>query len=195
MIMNVGEKVVYPSQGPCRIGAMVKKEFGGKPMKFYPLAVMDDSGDVLFVPVDKIASLGIRQLMEKSEIPKLLRRLSREAETATLPTTAMKWKQRATDNSKLLASGSALDLVKIIGSLTELNERKALTPRDRQVLDRAKRHLICEISAVTGETKNAAEQQIDDALKNTKGTMMGSRRQDPGNNVSRAGVSIIEQTA
>jgi CarD family transcriptional regulator, regulator of rRNA transcription len=195
MIMNVGEKVVYPSQGPCRIGAMVKKEFGGKPMKFYPLAVMDDSGDVLFVPVDKIESLGIRQLMGKSEIPKLLSQLSREAKAAVLPTTAMKWKQRATDNSKLLASGSAFDLAKIIGSLTELNERKALTPRDRQVLDRAKRHLICEISAVTGETKSAAEQRVDDALKNTKGIMTSSKRQDPGSDFSLAGVSIKEQMA
>ena len=137
MILNVGKKVVYPNQGPCRVGPVVKKDFGGRPMDFYPLAVMDDSGNVLFVPVDKIKTLGIRQLMEKS----------------------------ALDNSRLLASGSALDLAQIIGTLTELNGTKALSPRDRQVLDRARRNLICEISEVMGKTKIAAEQQVDDALK------------------------------
>ena len=77
----------------------------------------------------------------------------------------MRWKQRALDNSKLLASGSALDLAQIIGTLTELNGTKALSPRDRQVLDRARKNLICEISEVMGKTKIAAEQQVDDALK------------------------------
>jgi len=164
MLLNVGKKVVYPNQGPCRVGPVVKKDFGGRPMDFYPLAVMDDSGNVLFIPVDKIKALGIRQLMEKSEIPSLLRRLS-QGEPIIVPTTGMKWKQRAIDNSKLLASGSALDLAQIIGTLTELNGTKALSPRDRQVLDRARKNLICEISEVMGKTKIAAEEQVDNALK------------------------------
>ena len=165
MILNVGKKVVYPHQGPCRVGSVVKKDFGGRPTDVYPLALMDDSGDVLFVPVDKVKTLGIRRLMEKSEIPKLLSRLSQKAEMAVLPATPMRWKQRAIDNSKLLASGSASDLAEIIGSLTELDGAKVLSPRDRQVLDRARKILICEISEVTGKTKGAAEQQVDDALK------------------------------
>ena len=165
MIRNAGKKVVYPYQGPCRIGDVIKKDFGGGPTNCYPLTVMDDSGDVLFVPVDKIETLGIRQLLEKSEIPKLLRRLSRKAETLVLPPTALRWKQRAIDNSKLLASGSAFDLAQIIASLTALDGTKALSPRDRQVLDRARKNLICELAEVMGKTKSAAEQHVDDALK------------------------------
>ncbi len=166
MILNVGKKVVYPNQGPCRIGAVVKKDIGGRPGDFYPLVVMDDSGDVLFVPVDKVTTVGIRQLVKKSEIPKLLRLLSQEVEVVNLPNTRMNWKQRAIDNLKLFASGSAFDLATIVGSLTDLNEKKALSPRDREVLDKARKNLICEISEVMGKTKSAAEQQVDDALKN-----------------------------
>jgi RNA polymerase-interacting CarD/CdnL/TRCF family regulator len=147
---------------------VVKKDFGGGPTNCYPLTVMNDSSDVLFVPVDKIETLGIRQLLRKSEIPKLLSRLGEKAETAVLPVTALRWRQRAIDNSKLLASGSALDLVMIIGSLTELDGSKALSPRDRHVLDRARKNLICEISEVTGESKIAAEQKVDNALKAQK---------------------------
>jgi CarD family transcriptional regulator len=165
MIRNVGKKVVYPFQGPCRIGAVIEKDFGGGPTNYYPLTVMDDSGDVLFVPVEKIETLGIRQLLGKSEIPKLLRRLSQKAETAVPLSTALRWKQRAMDNSKLLASGSAFDLAQIIASLTALDGTKALSPRDRQVLDRARKNLICEIAEVMGKTKLAVEQHVDNALK------------------------------
>jgi CarD family transcriptional regulator len=189
MALDVGGKVVYPYQGPCRIGALVKKVFGGRPTSFYSLTVMDGSGDVLFVPVDKVETLGIRQLIEKSEIPGLLSGLRREAETATFPTTAMNWKQRAMDNSKLLASGSPFDLAKIIGSLSQLNETKALSPRDRQMMDKAKKNLICEISEVMGETKSAVEEQVNNALKITEVRMRHSERHDLESNFSQVSAS------
>jgi CarD family transcriptional regulator len=108
--------------------------------------------------VDKIGGLGIRQLMARSEIPKLLGLLRKPAATPT------NWKQRAIDNFKLLTSGSAFDLAEVVESLTELNEARVLSPRDRETLDRARRILICEISEVTGETRTVAEEQVDQAL-------------------------------
>ena len=159
MTLSVGNKVVYPSQGPCLIGAVVKKVVGGRPISFYQLALLDDSGGEVFIPLDKVKDLGIRQLLEKSEIPKLLANLKKTSTTET------NWKQRALDNMKLLTSGSAFDLAKVVESLTALNATKVLSPRDRQTLDRARRRLICEISEVMGETKTAAEEQVNRALE------------------------------
>lgn len=175
MILNVGKRIVYPYRGPCRIGAVVRKDIGGRPENFYPLAPMDGSGDVLFVPVDKVTNLGIRQLVKKSEIPKLLRCLSQEVEVIQAPNARMTWKQRATDNFNLFASGSPFDLARIICSLTDLNETKPLSPRDRDQLDKARKNLICEISEATGETKSAAEQQVNDALEAVKSRSSGSQ--------------------
>jgi CarD family transcriptional regulator, regulator of rRNA transcription len=158
VLLSVGNKIVYPYQGPCLIGAVVQKVVGGRRTSFYQLARLDDIGGALFVPVDKIGDLKIRQLTPRSDIPKLLRRLQRPASTV------INWKQRAIDNLKLLASGSAFDLAEVVESLTELNEARTLSPRDREMLDRARRILICEISEVTGETKNATEDQVDQAL-------------------------------
>ena len=195
MMLDVGNKVVYPSYGPCRIGAVVIKEIGGRRTSFYPLAVMDDSGNVLFVPVDKVNTLGIRRLMEKSEVLKLLSQLNRGTQTAIQPTKAMNWKQRAIDNSALLASGSAFDLAKLIGSLTEMNETKALSPRDRQVLDKARNNLICEISEVTGESGSVAEEQLDDALNIKKGRVGNSERYDLESNGSPVNFRMKKHTA
>jgi RNA polymerase-interacting CarD/CdnL/TRCF family regulator len=103
--------------------------------------------------------------MAKSEIPKLLGHLE------TSVAASKNWKQRDIDNLKLLSSGSAFDLAEIIESLTELNERRTLSPRDRDTLDKARKFLICEISEVMGESKEFTEQQVDNALKLRKDTI------------------------
>jgi len=52
MTFGIGNKVVYPSQGPCLIGAVDDKVVGGRPTSFYRLTLLDDSGDAVFVPVE-----------------------------------------------------------------------------------------------------------------------------------------------
>jgi CarD family transcriptional regulator len=159
LILTSGNKVIYPSQGPCLIGPIIKKVVDGRPVSFYQLALLDGSGGELFVPVDKAQTIGIRPLLNSSDIPKLLGLL-------TKPAGADKdWKQRGNDNSKLLASGSAFDLAEIVKSLTSLSEKKALSSRESQTLEKARKLLICEISEVLGVTKSAAEEQINKALK------------------------------
>ncbi len=162
MILTVGNKVIYPCQGPCLIGAVVKRTVDGGPMMFYQLIVLNDSGGKMFVPVDNVEAVGIRPLLGKSEIPKLLDRLRQSAQVSD------DRRQRTRDNLKLFASGSAFDLAEIVESLTELSETKTLSFGDHRTLDRAKALLISEISEVIEETKEEAEQQVDMALKARK---------------------------
>jgi CarD family transcriptional regulator len=131
-------------------------------MRFYHLTILDDRGGELLVPVDKAQAIGIRPLLEKSEIPKLLNRLKKTSGAAK------DWRQRAYDNLKLLTSGSAFDLAEVIESLTELSKTKALSFRESQTLERARKFLVCEISEVMGETRIAAEEQVDKALRARK---------------------------
>jgi CarD family transcriptional regulator, regulator of rRNA transcription len=159
MNLTVGNKVNYPHQGPCLIDEVVDRVVNGRSMSFYHLAILDDSGGRLLVPTDKVQALGIRRLLERSQIPKLFGQLKKAS------TPALNWKQRAVEHSKLLTSGSPFDLAAVVESLTEINETKALSPRERQTLDRAKKLLICEISEVMGETRSAAEKYIEQALK------------------------------
>src|SRR5689334_18169939 len=101
MRLTVGSKIVYPAQGPCLIGSLVQRVIGGEPQMFYQLIVLSEGGGSLFVPVDKVAAIGIRLLLEQSEIPRLLDQLMKPTKTAD------GWKQRTMNNLKLFASGSA----------------------------------------------------------------------------------------
>ena len=161
MRLTAGDKIVYPSQGPCLIGPIVERIIDDRPLMFYQLVVLNEGGD-LFVPIDKVKSVGIRLLLERSEIPKLLDQLKKPAKAVD------GWKQRNLQNLKLFASGSAFDLAEIVETLTELSETKPLSFGECNKLKRAKQLLICEISEVTGETKEEVEQQLDNALKARK---------------------------
>jgi len=158
MSLAVGNKVIYPSHGPCLIGSIVDKVVDEKAMTFYELNVLNDGRGTLLVPVDKAKAIGIRPLLNKLEIPKVLDRLKRPSRASA------DRKQRVRDNLKLLLSGSAFDLADIVESLTELVETKALSLGERGTLERAKRLLVCEISEVTGQTRQEVEEQIDQAL-------------------------------
>src|SRR5215467_4154280 len=162
VILTSGNKVIYPYQGPCLIGSVIKKVIEDRQISFYQLALLDDSGGELFVPVDKAQTIGIRPLLNSSDIPKVLGLLKEP------PGADKDWKRRATDNIKLLTSGSAFDLAEVVKSLTKLSEEKALSFRESRTLEKARKLLIGEISEVMEETKSAVEEQIDEALKARK---------------------------
>jgi CarD family transcriptional regulator, regulator of rRNA transcription len=158
MVLNIGNKVIYPSHGPCLISSIVDKVVNEQVMTFYELSVLNDGRGTMLVPVEKAKTIGLRPLLKKPEIPRLLDQLKRPSKASS------DRKQRVRDNLKLLLSGSAFDLAEIVESLSELVETKALSQGERGTLERAKRLLVCEIAEVTGETKEEVEQQVDRAL-------------------------------
>jgi len=148
MRLTVGNKVVYPSQGPCRIGHIVKRDVAGTPIRFYHLVILGDSGGKLYVPVEKAQDIGVRLLLDKSEIPKLFGQPKRSLGNG---------RQQAIENSKLFSSGSPFDLAMIVQSLTDLKTTRTLTLGQSRTLEKARRLLICEISEVLEETKEETE--------------------------------------
>jgi CarD family transcriptional regulator len=160
--LEVGNKAIYPGQGPCRISRVVNKVIGGRMTMFYHLTLLDDSGAELFVPVEKADAIGLRLPLKRSEIPKLLGNLKKKFKTPD------GWKLRAIANAKLLASGSAFALTELVASLTELSDTGTLTLGESSTLGKARRLLVREISEVMGETETAAEEKVEQALRSRK---------------------------
>ena len=171
-LLTPGNKAVYPGQGPCRVGFVVKRVVDTRVMTFYHLTMLDDNRGDLYVPVDKARAIGVRALMKKSEIPGLLAQLRKSARVVD------NWKQRGTDNAKMFASGSPRDLAEVVASLTELGDTRSLTLGESGTLGRARRQLICEISEVMGETRAAAEGLVDNALNGRRASNRAPRSAD-----------------
>jgi CarD family transcriptional regulator len=156
--LTSGSRIVYPSQGPCLIKAIVQKTIAEKSLMFYQLLVLNDGGGELFIPIEKMATVGIRLLLSRSEIPQLVDRLSQPA------TSADNYRARSLHISELFASGSAFDLAEIVGSLTELHGIKSLSFREHKALERAKGLLVCEIAEVMEITREVAMGHVEAAL-------------------------------
>lgn len=159
MILKTGDKIVYPSQGPCLIGPIVEMIIDEQPLMFYQLFVLNDCGGDLFIPVEKVEAVGIRLLMQAAEIPRVLEHLAQSV------TVADNYRQRNLHHLKLFASGSAFDLAEIVGALTELRHARSLSFGEHKTLERAKGLLVCEIAEVTGTTREAANEQVEAALE------------------------------
>src|ERR1043165_1625122 len=79
MRLRVGSKISYPLQGPCLIGPVVTKVVGGAPMDFHQFIPLGEGGAEFFVPLGQPSAAGMRRLLEASEIPEVLARLTRPA--------------------------------------------------------------------------------------------------------------------
>jgi len=77
--LSVGDVVVYPRQGPCRIDRLIKQIVNGSEVMLYHLVVLDEKGGELFIPVDKAHTIGLRKTLSRSEIPALMAELSKRA--------------------------------------------------------------------------------------------------------------------
>lgn len=157
VLMRAGKKIVYPSQGPCLIEAIVERIIDERPRMFYQLRVLNGGGD-LFIPVMKVEAIGIRPLLNITEIPKLMAHLSQPVEVAD------NYRQRNLRNQKLFSTGSAFDLAEIVGSLAEMRSSKPLSFGEHKTLERAKELLACEIAEVMRTTKEAAIEQVEAAV-------------------------------
>ena len=164
LTLIVGKKVYYPGRGPCLVEAVVEKVVCGTAAKFYKLALLDGSDAELFVPVGNSQDLGLRDLLGRSEIPKLLLRLKTRAGAPRDIATAKNWRQRELERLKLFHSGSLFDIADVVESLTQLGSGKTLAIDERETLHRARKLLICEISEVMHESRSAAEARIDSVL-------------------------------
>jgi CarD family transcriptional regulator len=159
MRWTVGKKIIYPHQGPCLIHSVVEKSIGDASKAFYQLLVLHEGGGDLFIPVDKADSLGIRPLLTRSEIPRLLAQLKRRSQAD------INYRDRARHHMQLMATGSAFDLAEVVESLTELRETKNLSFSEIKMLEKARLLLVSEISEVMGESRAAAQARLDNALQ------------------------------
>jgi RNA polymerase-interacting CarD/CdnL/TRCF family regulator len=158
MLLTFGSKIVYPSLGPCLVLTIVKRIIDDTPLQFYQLRILSGGGEI-FVPVDGFRLVGVRPLLERSEIPRLLERLKEPMKVDV--------DNRHRHLNILLAfdSGSAFNLAEVVETLTELAETKTLSVNERHWLNRAKCQLVCEIAEVMNLNRETAEAQVDYALK------------------------------
>lgn len=159
MQFKVGEKVIYPGRGICEIRCISRQEIDGIDIEFYHLTFLRDEATVM-VPVKKARAIGIRQLLQRSDVPKVYAFLKQDT-----PAPSRDYKIRYQENVDRLTSGTIFDIADVVKSLVYLSSTKKLTERENQMLERARALLINEIAQVTGVDKTQVQAKVDRTLK------------------------------
>ncbi len=158
MTFEIGEKVVYPNQGVGTIENISTRNFGAQHEEFYLLRLVYNSMTVM-VPFSNVNSIGLRKITKASEIASVLTYLA-AGECRNCPD----WKCRFKINSDKMQSGNLLQIAEVFKGLLILQGDKALSFREKKMLERARHMLVSEMSIARSMSSQEAENSLRAAL-------------------------------
>jgi CarD family transcriptional regulator len=151
---HIGDKVVYPNHGVGIIEQISSRTIGESVEKFYLLKIKANSLKVM-VPFHSVLNVGLRRVVKNGEIQKIVDFLQDGACDNNSD-----WKYRFKENSERMRTGSLLEVANVLKALLVLNQEKALSFREKKMLERARYLLVSELAMA----KNCDEPQIEELL-------------------------------
>ncbi len=152
---DVGDSVVYPSQGAGVVQERTTRAILGETQEYLKIVFVRGDMEVL-VPLQKGQEVGLRHTVGRDEIQQLLDALGKA--DLSLPT---QWPPRYRAEQDILAGGSAYDLARLIGVLAQRDVEKGLAATEREVLESAKVMLSSELAVVQAVSVTDAVNQLE----------------------------------
>ncbi len=164
-----GDRVIYPHHGAATIEDLTEREFLGEKKKYYVLRLA--YGDLtLMVPVDNTEEVGLREVVSKREVKKVLDVL-REDESG-MPTN---WSRRYKTNIEKIRSGDVFQVAEVVRNLAIREGEKGLSAGEKRMLTKARQILVSELVFAVDATEDKAEAMIDKVLEEAHGTTLQSQ--------------------
>jgi len=158
---QVGEKVIYPNHGIGVVESIQTRPTPTGKISLYKLRILSNDSRV-WVPQQNADGVGLRPVISGGEVRKIFHLLG-DGTIDQHPN----WKGRFKENSDKMRTGSLFEVAVVLKGLTFLARKKALSFREKRMLDRAKFLLISEIAEAEGKTHALIEERVDKALART----------------------------
>ena len=155
-MFKVGDLAVYPAQGVGVIEAIENRDVGGRKQLFYIMKIMGN-GMKIMIPLNSAKSVGLREVIMETEIPKVYAILRNKDVTIDKQT----WNKRYREYLEKIKTGSVFEIARVLRDLFILKSDKNLSFGERKMMDTAKNLLIKEISVAS----NAEETKVEEDLK------------------------------
>ncbi|HEX4488942.1 MAG TPA: CarD family transcriptional regulator [Terriglobales bacterium] len=155
---HIGDKVVYPNHGVGVIEQISSRTIGATVENFYLLKINASSLKVM-VPFHSVGTVGMRRVVKNGEIQKVVDFLS-DGECDN----NADWKDRFKENSDRMRTGSLLEVAAVLKGLLVLNQAKALSFREKKMLERARYLLVSELAMAKNCDDRAVEELLSKAL-------------------------------
>ncbi|MFT3842338.1 MAG: CarD family transcriptional regulator [Myxococcaceae bacterium] len=158
MSLVVGDRVVYPNQGLCKVTAIESKDIAGQKLRFVTL-VREEDGAKVMVPEGKVLAIGVRKVSGAEDVNKVFGFLKSDSDKASLD-----WKARARTNTERMATGGLIGLAEVVKGLQVLSELRPLPPKERELYNDARHLLVSELAASLKIPACDAEDALDVVL-------------------------------
>jgi len=158
---SIGSKVIYPSHG---IGTITKIESGksaGLDESCYIIR-FTTSGMTIMAPVKSAKMVGMRKVIQKREVPKIMRILKDSGAEKI----ESNWNKRQKTYLEKIKSGSIFEVASVYRDLFLLKEKKGLSFGEQQVFDNAHKLVVSEIAEAKGIQEDKASVLLTKALSN-----------------------------
>lgn len=154
-MFEVGAKIVYPMYGAGIITGIENKEVLGETREYYSVS-LPCSKMTASVPVDKAEALGVRGIIDKSEIDDVLAVLGMETEPMS-----SNWNRRYRDNTEKLQTGDIKIVASVVRNLARADREKPLSTGEKKLLSTAKQILESELVYSGGYTMEEADDLVE----------------------------------
>jgi CarD family transcriptional regulator len=155
---QVGDKVVYPTQGVTVIESIATEELAGMSIECYTLRLLATESKVV-VPVGNADKVGLRCLADEQAVGRSLRKLR-----ANDVDKSGDWKDRYRSNLERLKTGELDEVVDVLLCLAEVGSRKTLSFRERKMFDQARQILVYEVAEVEGRAVDEVSEEVETVL-------------------------------
>jgi CarD family transcriptional regulator len=155
---KINDKIVYPMHGIGVIESIEKKTVLGKRDDYYIITIVN-SGMKVMIPVKNADNIGIRSIIQKKEISKVVNILKK-----TNQVTEEDWKIRYQNNIDKVKSGSILKVAEVLRDLYQRGKEKDLSIMERKLYENAYQFVIYEIAFAKKIEVEEAGNLVSDAL-------------------------------
>ncbi len=155
-MFKIGDLAVYPAHGVGVIERIETQKISGASQDFYVMRILDN-GMIIMIPTGNVDNVGLREIIQKKEVPKLYSILKKR----DIPIDNQTWNRRYREYMDKIKTGSVYEVAEVYRDLLMLKIEKELSFGERKMLDTARNLLVKEISLA----KQVAESQIERDLE------------------------------
>lgn len=139
-MFKIGDKIVYPMHGVGEIEGIEKKVILGKRNEYYLITIINNGMKVM-IPVNNAKEIGIRSIIAKKDIKKVMTILSTEADSIEED-----WKIRYQNNIDKVKSGSIYEVAEVARDLYRRGSEKELSIMERKLYENAYQLITYEVA-------------------------------------------------
>ena len=154
-MFKVGDLAVYPAHGVGVIESIESRLISDTKQDFYIMRILDNEM-IIMIPLDNVTSVGLRQVIDANQVPKIFDILN---EREIIPDNQT-WNRRYREYMEKIKTGSVFELAEVLRDLFILRQDKELSFGERKMLDTARGLLVKEISIAKDLDESQVEEDI-----------------------------------